>query len=66
MDNPYNKVYPSDPQYSEAQYFIMCIVDTGPHFPTMAAFLTYEDAKRICDTFHPCYKARVLKVCDPE
>jgi len=66
MDNLYNKVYLSDPQYSEAQYFIICVRDTGTQLATRAAFLTYEDAKRLCDTFHPCYKARVVKVCDPE
>ena len=65
MDNPYNRVYPSDPQYSEAKYFI---ISRGslPHFAIRAAFFTYEDAKRYCDVIHPCYKARVSKVCDPE
>ena len=66
MDNLYNKVYLSDPQYSEAQYFIICVRDTGTQLATRAAFLTYEDAKRYCDTIHSCYKARVLKVCGPE
>jgi len=65
MNNPYNRVYPSDPQYAEAQYFIIC-TDADTQLATRAAFLTYEDAKRYCDTINPCYKAKVLKVCEEE
>ena len=66
MDNPYNRVYPLDPQYAEAKYFIIFVTYLGTQLATRAAFLTYEDAKRYCDTLAACYKARVVKVCDSE